>query len=313
MSEENNIDETVNFITSTTDLEIEEVEQETETGAEPKEEVEDTQEVKQSEVDNSEGEAVEEESETEPTEKPEVNDGDNTETEQPAKKSRGVQKRINKIIKEREAARREVEQLKAQIDGKKGEQKNESEGEVLEPKESDFPTYDEYLDALESFETSKEETAQKEEKPAEEPAQTEQAVLTEEQQVALAVIQDVVANADKPSDFDQVALDDSVPISPSMLEAIAECDNHVDVMYHLGKNKDFAAEIASKTPAQQMRAIAKLDLTVKPAKPAKPIKTTQAKDPIQPIKKASSAAQKDVSEMSFAEYEAYRNKQEFGS
>ena len=87
-----------------------------------------------------------------------------------------------------------------------------------------------------------------------------------------------------------------------MLEALSECDDPAKVMYHLGQNKDLAAQIAGKTPAQQMREIAKLDLTIT-SKPKKPTKITNAPDAITPVS-GTDSQKKAESEMSFAEFEA---------
>ena len=107
--------------------------------------------------------------------------------------------------------------------------------------------------------------------------------MTDSQKTALAVISEQVENSDTPDDFEAVALSPDLPITGEMLEALAECDNPTKVMYHLGKNSDLAAGIAAKTSAQQMREIAKLDMTIG-SKPPKPIKTTEAPDPISPVK-----------------------------
>ncbi|MEY8239429.1 MAG: hypothetical protein RPT25_03725, partial [Cycloclasticus sp.] len=80
------------------------------------------------------------------------------------------------------------------------------------------------------------------------------------------------------------------------------------VMYALGNDTELAADIAGKTPAQQMRAIARLDMAeAAPVKPAKPNKQTSAPEPIAPVG-GSDAQQKNINDMSFSEYEAHQNK-----
>jgi hypothetical protein len=312
MSEENTqVDETANFVTATSELEALNIEPETDAGAEV-EEVESATEQSQETDSNNETDAAEEDGEAEKVESEIDADGENT-TEQPTgKKSRGVQKRINKIIKERETERRAKDDLQKRFDALEAKNNKPVSTSDKTPVETDFPTYDKYLDAVDAFEAGQAKTEGVKPEVKTETATKDDQSLTDNQQVALAVIQDVVANADKPKDFDEVALNDSVPISPSMLEALAECDNQVDIMYHLGKNTAIAQEIADKSPAQQMRAIAQLDMTVKPFRPEKTVKLTNTKEPIQPVKKASSAAQKSESEMTFGEFEAYRNAQERG-
>lgn len=220
------------------------------------------------------------------------------------KKPNRVQKRIDQVVREREQERREKEALQRRIEElEKGKHSDKSD---KEPLEDDFETYDEYLDALDAYD-NKQSKAQ--DKP--EPKQDEQeqpSELTDSQKTAMAVIKESVDSADKPEDFEAVALNPEVPITGDMLEALAECEDPAKVMYHLGQNKDLAADIASGSPAQQMRAIAKLDLTVT-SKPPKPTKTTNAPDPISPVG-GSDAQQKSPAEMSQSEYEAWANKQE---
>tara|TARA_R110002012_G_scaffold216393_2_gene387498 strand:+ start:444 stop:1394 length:951 start_codon:yes stop_codon:yes gene_type:complete len=233
--------------------------------------------------------------------------------EQKGKKQNRVQKRIDEVVREREEAKRRAEAAEkrlADLD-KKDDKKPEQAGDTpKEPVESDFDTYDEYLDALDKFDQSQQAEPEKvEPKQAEDQDAGDTVELTDAQRTAMAVIKEKVdQEAEKYSDFEDVALNPEVPITGEMLEALAECDDPTKVMYHLGQNKDLAANIADSSPAQQMREIAKLDLTAE-VKPPKPTKTTQAADPISPVGGVD-AQQKPVGDMSFAEYEAHMNKAE---
>ncbi len=215
------------------------------------------------------------------------------------KTSRG-QKRIDKITREREDERRKNENLQRQID----ELKNGKAGSEQEaPKESDFDTYDEYLNELDKFDGQSDDKGK-----AEKPANDQQTVqLNDSQLTAQAILREKIEeNIDKYENFEGVALSDDVAITPEMVESLAECDDPLKVMYHLGQNKELAKEIAGKTPAQQSRAIANLDFTVKVA-PPKPANTTNAADPISPVH-GSESQQKAIGDMSFSEYEAHQNK-----
>ncbi|MEY8240247.1 MAG: hypothetical protein RPT25_07875, partial [Cycloclasticus sp.] len=94
-----------------------------------------------------------------PDENPELKEepGKDTAAEPQAKKPRSAQKRIDKVIREREDTKRENEALHREIDELKGkkatpEKKAEGEQPKEEPKESDFESYDKYLDAVDAFE-----------------------------------------------------------------------------------------------------------------------------------------------------------------
>jgi len=299
MSVENNQDETAGFVTTSSDM--------------PEVQTEPQEEQQKEEQASSESDATVGDEEQDPkgeAEEPKAEEQDDSGKDTAAdhekgKKPNRVQKRIDQVVREREQERREKEALQRRIDElESGKQSDKSE---KEPVEDDFETYDEYLDALDAYDNKQ---TKGEEKKAE-PKQDEQeqpSELTDSQKTAMAVIKESVESADKPEDFEAVALNPEVPVTGEMLEALAECEDPVKVMYHLGQNKDLAADIASGSPAQQMRAIAKLDLTVT-SKPPKPTKTTNAPEPISPVG-GSDAQQKSPAEMSQSEYEAWANKQE---
>ena len=97
--------------------------------------------------------------------------------------------------------------------------------------------------------------------------------------------------------------------TPEMVSALAEVDNPQDVLYHLGNNKDQAADIAALSPAGQAIQIAKLAESVKV--PPKPNKQSAAPDPIDPVGSTGSG-EKPLEKMSFAEHEAHMNKKDQG-
>lgn len=234
-------------------------------------------------------------------------------TDDKAKPSgKGVQKRFNELTRQREEQKLRADVAERKLADMEKESTSVSAGK--EPVESDFKTYDEYLDAAEAHEAKLNSTEGKKLDQQKPPAQqkseeSDNTGLSDPQKVAMAVIGDVIdRNGNLPSDFKEVALADDVPINGTMLEALAECDDPARVMYHLGKNKELSAEIAGKTPAQQAREIAKLDISAAAMMP-KPVKTTNAPDPVDPVGNSDTGV-KDVNDMSFAEYEAYANKKE---
>jgi hypothetical protein len=225
---------------------------------------------------------------------------DDASADQKAKKPNKVQERINEVIRQREDEKRESESLRKRI---KELENKKPDNQEKEPVESDFENYDQYLDALDKFDSSKDSDKPNEDnKPKDKDDDKDSGQLTDNQRTAMEVIKESVQNdEDKPADFDTIALGPDVPITGEMLEALAECDNPTKVMYHLGMNKKFAEGIAGKSPVQQMREIAKLDLGVAVTKP-KPVKTTTAADPISPVK-GSEVQKKSMSKMSFSEFE----------
>ena len=300
MSETVNQDETSNFVCESEDVIVVETESQ---------EVEHKEEPASSDDANTEDKASEEvkaEAETENVSTNKEDDSTGTDTaaeDDKANKPNGVQKRIDKVVREREDQKRKNETLEARIKELEGKEPGKDKDQAKEPVESDFETYDKYLDALDKFDKQPDQKVEKEttteKKDNDSQAESE---LTDSQKTALAVTQERVSAADKPEDFAEVALNPELPITGDMLEALSECDDPAKVMYHLGQNKDLAAEIAGKTPVQAARAIAKLDMTITSA-PKKPTKLTNAPEPISPVS-GSEQQNKSDSEMSFAEFEA---------
>jgi hypothetical protein len=302
MTVEKDQDETSDFVCESEDVTEVEVESQ---------EVEVKEEQASSEATNTDDDASKEvetkvDTKDESTDKKETDSlGDNTTADDSKPKKRdGYQKSIDRVTRQREDVKRENEALKREMEELKGKQnKPEDKGEIKEPVEDDFETYDKYLDALDKFDKQPDQKGEKEIATEKKDTDSQAAgELTDSQKTAMAITQERVDSADKPEDFDAVALSPDVDITGDMLEALAECDDPAKVMYHLGKNKDLATQIANKTPAQQMREIAKLDLA-KPSKPDKPTKLTKAPDAIDPVN-GSDSQKKSHTEMSFAEFEA---------
>lgn len=207
---------------------------------------------------------------------------------------KGFGKRLGELTKQREEARRENEALKReneQLKAAKGEDKKE-------PIESDFETYDEYLDALDKGDKPEAKADKSNDKATD---------LTDSQKTAQAILQEKLNSVDLPENFEAVALKQDLPITGEMVEALAECDSPEKVMLYLGNNEKQAADISEMSPVQQMREIAKIDLSIEVA-PKKQVKISNAPDPINPVK-GSDAIEKSLEDMDFSEYEAKRNKE----
>jgi len=111
------------------------------------------------------------------------------------------------------------------------------------------------------------------------------------------------------TDFDVVARNPDLPVSPVMGEAIQSSDNGEEVLYHLGKNPEQAMRIAGMSEAQQIIEIGRLSgrLEGQSAAPAQGgNKVSAAPTPTTPTRGTGSSPTKDPSKMSFAEYKAFR-------
>lgn len=95
-------------------------------------------------------------------------------------------------------------------------------------------------------------------------------------------------------------------ITHMMAEAMMESDVGVDVAYYLATHVKESNAIAKLPPMQQIRAL--YDLEAKVSQP-KAAPVSKAPPPVKPVRGGSASASKPVSEMSMAEYYAYRKKQ----
>lgn len=262
---------------------------------------------------------------------PDKKSGDDPTADAGDKKHRSAQKRIDKVVREKGDVSRELEKtqrenadLKKQLEGKAEPKAEPEKVKLEEPKSESFESYDDYLLAMDAYEKRVNEQKPEPEAKAE-PAKAEpkkdeatpegEPPLTDAQLTARDVVRESIAARMEEDgakemypDFDKVTGDEDVPFTGEVIEAIAECEDPVKVMFHLATHKDLAKEIAGKTPVQIGKAIASLDSTVA-AKPPKPKQIPQAGDPIEPVK-GSDVPKKGPSGSSYADHEAYMNEQE---
>lgn len=105
----------------------------------------------------------------------------------------------------------------------------------------------------------------------------------------------------KYTDFDEVALNKSVPITQEMYDA-SMGENLGEILYHLGKNPTEATRIASLSPIQQAKEIGKIEVIISTKPPTKSI--TNAPAPPKTITGGPSPITKKDSEMTRKELHA---------
>lgn len=106
----------------------------------------------------------------------------------------------------------------------------------------------------------------------------------------------------KYADYDAVTRNPSLPITESILDAVADEDNGPDVLYHLGKNPALAHEIARMPVARQARELGKLAAKLSAPKP----QPKQPPTPVSPVSAIAAGGSKDPGNMSMSEYIAWR-------
>ena len=96
------------------------------------------------------------------------------------------------------------------------------------------------------------------------------------------------AAREKYEDYQQVALNSALPITPVMAEVIRESDIGPEIAYYLGSNIKEADRIAKLSPSSQAREIGKLEAKLEASPPTK--KTSTAPAPIAPVNARTSGA-----------------------
>jgi hypothetical protein len=171
------------------------------------------------------------------------------------------------------------------------------------PKREDFEDYDAYVDALVDYRT--------EVKLAKwQKSEAEKQGKTEYQQKIEGLLTKIDEGYKKYPDFEEVAKDPTVPITPLIRDILAEVDHPEDVAYYLGKNRAEAIKISRMTPFAAHKEILKIEAEVAKASPSpSTTKVTNAPSPIKPLGSGDSLPNKDISKMTQKEYEEWRKSQ----
>jgi hypothetical protein len=220
-----------------------------------------------------------------------------------------VQKRINEITRKRRIAERERDFEQAK--------RKELEAELAKFKAtvppSDKPQRDLYDTDIEFFEALTEWTIEQKLKASQESAVKEKSEVDEKQQM-MAVYNEIDAIMErgrgKYKDFNQLVLDNSLPITESMTEAILQSEVADDLMYYLGSNPAITEKLSKLSPFKAAAEIGKIEakLTTK-VDPVPEVRkrATSAPDPITPIR-TTGVTDKDPAGMSPKEYRAWRER-----
>jgi len=181
------------------------------------------------------------------------------------------------------------------------------------PKKTDFEDEDAFIEALTEWKVDSKlkasqnrevvETANKEEKAA---------VLA-----TFNVLDDVMEKGkEKYSDFNDLAFDADLVLSPGVVQLSLDTENPEDVLYYLVSNPEESERISSLSDVKAAKEIGKIEVKLagekavdaeskKPIAPTK--KQSKAPAPITPVV-TTGAVDKDPSAMSAKEYRAWREK-----
>lgn len=210
------------------------------------------------------------------------------EPEQSEKPKSGAEKRISQLVWEREEAKREAERLRQQLAKPQGDA----------PSENDFDNYEDYLVAKAAHQF---EAKQREQHEAA-LRQHEQAEQARKQQ---NFRQQVQSAQERYDDFQQVAFNPNVPITPQVADLLATSEMGADLAYHLGKHPEVAAQLSQMDPYRAALELGKIEAKLELPKPKT---VTNAPEPLAPINGAGAAAT-NTPPKDMAEYIKWRRNQ----
>lgn len=223
------------------------------------------------------------------------------ETPEPDPKPSGVDKRISKLVWEREEARRREAYWQGIAEGKGGApQGAKPEATDGPPKQEQFETYDEYLRALTRHEI-RTEMAQERQKLTGE---------MESRELHGGFEKRVEAVREKHTDFDEVAYSNDHQVSPTMRDAIFNTPDGAEIAYWLGKNPEESNRIARLSPNHQILELGRISNRLAAPPPAPPPRPASAAPaPITPVKAGGKAVEGLREDLPIGEWMKRRDKE----
>ena len=239
--------------------------------------------------------------------------------------SKPVKERIGKLTKRWRTAERVAETVSTKLRAAEDKIKELERNTPLpdKPKEEDFETMVEFVEALTDWKVENGLKGQKS-TIAKETAEDvkKQTVDTAEEELNKVTVK----GREKYEDYDTFVFSEDLTLTADMLEVITLSDIAEEVLYHLGKNPDIAIEISEMSPVKAAREIGKLEMELSALIPkpntasdgalivdgkvvpkATAKKLTKTPEPITPVK-TTGITQKDPNDMSPKEYRAWREK-----
>lgn len=251
---------------------------------------------------------------------------------QTGKRKRRLERKVRRLHSENEELRTRLSQLESKVSVVESGPSKQTDGDAAQerPKQADYETYDDYLEALTDWKFEQRETKKQSSsvvpepstKTTEQPTDNAPALSREAQDAIPDIFED---GNEKYADFEQVVRNKDVPITPQLLNAIVDSDSPEDVLYHIAQDAALARDLADMNPQQLAREIAKLEGQISGSgrraqqtgsnegkettrAPAK--KITNAPDPVAPVDGGGDTGMRNPDNMSMDEYAAMRRKQE---
>ena len=235
--------------------------------------------------------------------------GEQTQTEEAEQGGQGSQKqsksqnskqRVRRKLRESEAEKAQLRDDNRKLTERLDTLESQVDGVInprpARPTRVNFENEEDYEDALHDWRNPKKVTSEQQSTTSDQPAQTQtqQPGAQQQQTQVSAEVQKVVDDwhdscddaADKYEDFNDVVFDNKqLPITNMMRDALYECGQGGEVVYHLGKNPAEATRIAGLNLIGQVSAINELSKKFASS-------TTGAPEPIETIKSGDAGSGK---------------------
>lgn len=209
----------------------------------------------------------------------------------PRRANRGVQKRIDELVRQRESAARERDYWRETALRQDVPHQAESAG--VPPASN--PRDSQEIPAGDSTQPGRETAAQQ--PPVSEPARLP---TTEALQAFELRMRDASSRHDN---FGEIALNRDLPVNEAMMHAIVTSAAGPDVLYHLGRNPHEAQRISRLDPLAAAHELGRIEgmLSMPPAR-----KITGAPPPVRPVS-GSEVPHKNPENMTYEEYRRWRS------
>lgn len=232
-----------------------------------------------------------------------------------------VQKRIDKLTREKYESRKEIDGLKERLLAiEKGgkpqpviEEKPIAEAAAPKPTPDQFPSYEDFVEALADWKADQKLNKIETDKAA-------KAAEASQQNAQKAVFdkynERIEEAKERYDDFEEV-VGKAALIPNEVALAIVELENGPDVAYYLGKNTAICKELMNMSILKALTKIGSISQNLMPTEEADepggdpvPKVTTRAKTPPRPVAGSSTRSTVPLDELPYQQYAAIRAKQE---
>ena len=232
-------------------------------------------------------------------------------TEEPKPKPR-LEKRIDKIVKEREQAREDAtreRQKREEIEARLKDLESATKPKA-EVNRDEKPRPDQFVDAFEYAEALADWSAENAVMRARQ--EDIERKVQEERQKVIETWNSRLENVKKDlPDYDDMVASSDVVVSDQVRDAILESEVGPRILYHLAENPEIAEKISKSSLITALREIGKLEARFEKTEPieVKPVAVkSKAPAPISPIKAGTSeqVIVTNTDKMTYAQYKAMR-------